>query len=163
MNLRVTVLNKEELISLLTADINKYINMFLKTGIELAKPIVESLSEEAIENFYNSYRSIYYYDRTGNLRNNSFFSICELSGSGAFVGVEISGAKMSEYESGINPSSVVGWTWFGGSHGYPGYAGTHTSFPPISMLQIAIGQAGQDVLKKANKKAQAQRYRVLKF
>lgn len=163
MYAKVTILNKEELFNSLVSDLDKYIDTFLKEGIRITQPLVHNLAVEAIDNFYNSYHSIYYFDRTENLKKNSFKSICEYTGTGALVGVEINGENMSAYESGVNPSSVVGWSWSSGAHGYPGFGGTQRTFPPISMLQIAVGRAGQNILRQANQKAQSQKYKILKF
>lgn len=163
MKLNVTIINKEELNSLLVQDLDRYIDNFVKYGIEIAQPLIEQYTKEAIESFYGSYRSIYYYDRTGNLKNNSYQSIVEQTGTNVLVGVEISGANMNEYESGVSPSSVVGWTWSQGAHGYPGYPGTQFTYPPISMLEMAIGNIANTVKNKAMLYAQQQKYNVIRF
>lgn len=163
MNIRVTITNKEELRSMLIADLDKYVDSFLRAGIRNAQPIMEELAKEAIANFYNSFRSIYYYDRTGNLQNNSYSSICESTGSGMFVGVKISGEGMGGYASGVDPGKIVGWAWGKGAHGYPGYLGTQFTFPPISMLQMAVGDVGKQILREATDNARNQNYRVLRF
>lgn len=163
MKLKVTIINKEELASLLTADIEKYMDHFVKVGIRIAGPQILQFTEEAINQFYGAYHSIYYWDRTGNLQNNSFSPICETVGASTLVGVEISSANMSGYESGISPDKIVGYTWFKGAHGYPGYPGTHFSYPPLSMLEMAVGSIALQTQREAMQSARSQKYNVLRF
>ena len=53
------------------ADIKKFVEIYCKTGAKIAGEEFEKRAKKAIQAFYNDY-SPTWYDRTGNMMNNSF-------------------------------------------------------------------------------------------
>lgn len=99
---------------------------------EIKKEIKQSALTSAAQ-FYNAY-SPYAYERTWGLFT-AYKEIDLSSGTSRTVGVEFSADQISTSHK-VSNDAVFEWSWEGGYHGYPGFAGTaHTISPKNAMDQ----------------------------
>lgn len=78
------------------ADIKKFVEIYCKTGAKIAGEEFEKRAKKAIQAFYNDY-SPTWYDRTGNMMNNSFRKYYHNNSDIIYGGVKISSENMFSY------------------------------------------------------------------
>lgn len=156
------------------ADVKKY----LKTYAEAyAKEASKQLTDKAglcIEMFYRDYTPIYY-NRTYDLRNNSYVSYFRNTGKAYYGGVRITSEFMSPYYSGgiMNHASTdpiivaqLAWHgWHGDPTGYNGRFQPIRTTSPLDVLQDFSKNTNfiKTVENHAEKVALSQSYKYLQF
>ena len=159
-------------IAALRADVYKYIKSFgEKYTSQAAEKFTEAARETIIDVFYGAYSPMYYH-RTDDLANNSYYKYKHNNGSKMYGGVVISSRDMSDYSNSwqslksVTPASdVVSWTWSKGYHGYLDKDPSNAiyTFPPISSLEMRIGEIIPQIESEALSYAKSQSYSVLQF
>lgn len=151
---------------LLREDIRKYLRTFAESYCKDAEREITKMAKCAIEEFYSSY-SPRYYDRTFDLRDNSYEPYYKDNGKVIYGGVRISSDNMRDYKN-ANAFEVaeLGWSgWHGDSSGYGGkFEPIHTR-APISMVKQWMSNKNflYSIKKKAGENARKQSYNYLSF
>lgn len=173
----------------LIADVELYLKTYAKTYTQdAAEQFTDAAKQTIIDVFYGQYDPMYY-DRTDDLKNNSYYKYHHDNGSTMYGGVIISDRDMSDYvntwhaydiakgtfgeslenthdiTSITSSSKVVSWTWTKGYHGYTGGNPSNAiyTFPPIAALEMKIGEIIPKLQNNASKVAKSQQYSVLQF
>ena len=162
-------------IAALRSDVEKYVTTY---AIEYSNRAAEEFTKEAKDVISIAYYDQYspdYYDRTDDLRNNSYYKYKKKKGDTYYGGVIISSRDMSDYinswsvlgNTTITPAAnVVEWAWGEGYHGYKnGNPGNpiYTSPPPLFVLWNKLQIKAQELQDEAESIAKSQSYAVLKF
>ncbi|WP_346961244.1 hypothetical protein [Clostridium sp.] len=152
--------------NLLREDIRKYLRTFAESYCRDAEREITKMAKYAIENFYSDYSPIYY-DRTFDLRDNSYESYYKDNGSIVYGGVRIYSDKMRDYKS-SNAFEVanLGWHgWHGDKDGYKGHFSPIYTRPPIAMVRQWMNNRNflYTITKKAESKAKKQNYNYISF
>lgn len=141
----------------LREDISKYLKTYARSYAKGAADAGPKLAKNAIQAFYDSYNPQRYL-RVDNLKRNSFSRYYHDNGNVVYGGVRIHSDAMNDYAEGNwDKFQVASETWLRGRHGYI------YTFPPVSMVKIALGQLSTTLQKKAEKEALNQKYNVLTF
>ena len=149
----------------LIKDLKKYMYTFADEYCHEAATEITKIAKYAIEQFYNDY-SPDYYDRTYDLRENSYSRYYHNNGRAIYGGVRINSEKMQPYNRGskweTNPFEVASFAWHGW-HGNP-IRNIYTT-PPLDIVKE--GASKQEFLNKLREKAENvaknQEYSILKF
>ena len=151
----------------LEKDLKKYGECFCRTYANKAADEITKFAKVAIEQFYNDYSPLYY-NRTDDLKNNSYFRYYKDNGKTVRGGVRISSKNMKDYVNGNQITSaydVATWTWLHGYHGYLRHDPMQRiyTFPPVVMVEMAIGDPvfQQKLIDTASNKAKKLNYSVL--
>lgn len=142
----------------LADDCEKYAKTYVEAGVTEACNQIVDFTEKALAVFYGSYKPRVY-DREGNIRDNSWKPIMEISGESGRGGVQLSPSGMHEYwhhGKKVTTEDIYTWVMHGGFHGLES-----TSTPPIVMIVSAMKKL--DIAKFAENVAGKQSYKVLKF
>ena len=144
----------------LAEDCEKYANTYVEAGATEACEKIVDFTKQAIAVFYGSY-SPKIYDREGNIRDNSYEPILEISGESGKGGVRLSPDNMHEYwhhgKKGTT-ENIYTWVMHGGFHG-----SAATSTPPLVMITMAFKRFEPTIGKFAENAAKKQSYKVLRF
>lgn len=160
--------NKQDLVNDVELFLKTYAQSYAKGA---SKRFTEAAKQTIVDVFYNAY-SQKYYDRTDDLRNNSAYEYFKDNGTCLYGGVVIGDRDMSDYinnwhgNNSITPaSSVVSWTWRSGYHGYLNGDPSQRiqTFPPLSALEMEVGNITQELENQASDIAKQQQYSVLQF
>lgn len=149
---------------LLENDIKRWMKTYAEAYCKQAAIELTETAKHAIQKFYDDYNPRYY-DRTDDLKDNSYSLYYHNNGKRIYGGVKISAANMSDYKNGTTADDVVGWTWFEGKHGFYDHDMDYPIFtyPPINIVKEKRNDPA--FLKKldnlATKEAQKQSYDVL--
>lgn len=153
-------------------DILKYMKNFSKAYAKEGEKQITIKAQNCIKKFYNDYSPIYY-NRTYDLRDNSYVPYYHDNGKAFYGGVRITSDFMSPYYSGgiMNYSytdpiiiAQLGWHgWHGDPTGYNGKFNPIHTTPPLNMLTNFINNKSflDSMYKYADKKASKQKYKVL--
>lgn len=149
----------------LQKDINKYLKTFAETYCKQAAEEITNMAEDAINKFYDDYIP-YYYNRTYDLLNNSYSPYYHNNGRNVYGGVRIHSTNMQPYRyAGISKFEIASSTWREGLRGEEvGSIRIHT-FPPITMVQMEMGNKSflNRLQKNASNVAEKQHYSFLTF
>lgn len=148
----------------LEKDLQKWVKTYAEAYCRQAALELTETAKYAIQKFYDDYNPRYY-DRTYDLRDNSYSLYYHNNGRKIYGGVRISAINMQDYKNGTSADDVVGWTWFEGKHGfldhdmdYPIY-----TYPPINIVREKRDDAAflQKLTDYATKEAKKQSYQIL--
>lgn len=153
-------------------DILKYMRTFSKAYAKEGEKQITKKAKYCIEKFYSDYSPIYY-DRTYDLKDNSYVSYYHDNGKTFYGGVRITSDFMNPYYSGgimnhkyTDPIVIaqLGWHgWHGDPSGYNGrFEPIHTT-PPLDILRDFINNQSffNSMYKYADKKTSKQKYKIL--
>ena len=153
-------------------DIIKYMRTFSKAYAKEGSKQITKKAQSCIEMFYRDYTPKYY-DRTYDLKNNSYVPYYHDNGKSFYGGVRITADYMRPYYSGgimshtyTDPLTVAQLAWHGW-HGDPtGYNGRFDPIrttPPLDVLTGFVhNETFLDLMYKyAEKKATKQKYKYL--
>lgn len=155
------------------ADVKKYLETYARESSKYAAKKLTEKAQYCIEQFYKDY-SPDYYDRTYDLRDNSYSPYVHNNGRVYFGGVRISSDDMSPYYSGFSKVNTSDYTdpiviaqlgW----HGYHGHPVAYGNFKPIitpaplGMLKeyFQSDEFNDGVREYATKKAKENEYKYL--
>lgn len=156
----------------LRADVEKYLTTYARTLADSAAEEFTQAAKDVISSVYYGGYSQKYYNRTDDLRNNSYKKYKKNNGSTFYGGVKITSEAMSDYtniwggkQSTTSADTVLSWAWGEGYHGYLGGDPSNRiqTFPPISALEMEAGMLIPSLQSKANSVAKSQGYSVLQF
>lgn len=158
------------------SDCKSYYNEFAKAYGRSAQRNYTDAAREAIEQFYADYAPKYY-ERTNDLRFNSYQPYYENKGSHIYGGVRLTPEAMQDYVSsydvdgsgrvigvGVTPKEEVFYrTWYEGLHGYTMTGEPIVTTPPINILKERLSDVSlQDLLYSDGKAAaQSKKYSLL--
>ena len=148
----------------LERDLEKWIRTYAEAYCKKAAIELTETAKYAIQKFYNDYTPKYY-DRTFDLRDNSYSLYYHNNGRKIYGGVRISADKMQDYKDGTSAVDVVGWTWFEGRHGFRGRDVDYPiyTYPPINIVKEKRDDASflRELTNHATKEAKKQSYSIL--
>lgn len=149
-------------------DVEKYLKTYAKESSKYAAKKLTEKAQYCMEYFYNDY-SPKYYDRTYDLRDNSYSLYIHNNGNVYYGGVKISSDNMSPYYSSfskVNTSDytdpiIIAQLGWNGYHG--NFEPVHTTPTPLEMLKeyFYSNEFHDDVKEYASKKAKEQSYKYL--
>lgn len=158
----------------LEEDIIKYMKTFSKVYTQEGAKQITNKAQKSINMFYNDYTPKFY-DRTYDLKNNSYVPYYHDNGKIFYGGVRITSDFMSPYYSGgimsksyTDPFTVaqLGWHgWHGDPTGYNGRFDPIRTTPPLDVLTDFVhNETFLDLMYKyAEKKATKQKYKYLQI
>lgn len=168
----ISYINKKAL----EKDVEKYLKTFAEAYADTAANEITKFAQQAIQRFYDNYTPKYY-DRTDDLRDNSFSRYKHNNGRQYYGGVRISTHNMSPYVVGglnnrrfIDPFYIVQPAWEKGIHGSA--SGIDGRYPVIqdkqSPIDYILGKMNeerfQDDIKQVGYNAAIkQQYQLLRF
>lgn len=146
-------------------DIQKYLYTFADAYCRDARVEITKMAKYAIEQFYQDYTPNYY-DRTDDLKNNSYTPYYHNNGKAIYGGVRINSEKMKPYQPGTksetDPFEVASFAWHGW-HGDP-IRGIYTT-PPLNMVKEMMKESNflNKIQTNAERVATSQEYSILQF
>ena len=155
----MAVLNQDKL----EKDLRKYLKIFAETYCKEASKELTKTAKNAIQQFYKDYTPNIY-DRTEDLKNNSYKPYYHYNGRTFYGGVRITSENMSPYQpssqSPTDPFEVASFAW-NGWHGHP-IRCIYTT-PPIQIVKEKKEDKKflEELKSKATKEAQKQNYEIL--
>lgn len=157
----MAVLNQK----LLEQDVEKYLRTFAKVYCRNAQVEATKMAKYAIKQFYKDYKPDYY-DRTFDLRDNSYSPYYHDNGMRIYGGVRINSDNMQPYNRGTkyetDPFEVADVAWHGW-HGVP-IRGIYTT-PPLDIVKQMMAEENflYKIRNNAESAAKSQSYTYLRF
>ena len=154
-----------ELLADIDADSKKYAETYVRAGATEAKNQIVEFTKMALDIFYGSYTPKVY-DREGNIKDNSYEPILEISGESGRGGVSLSSSGMHEYwkighwkdGTPVTTEDVFQWVMFGGWHGNA----AQTKAPYDIIEKFAKGASFANYIRKyAENAARKESYKIL--
>lgn len=158
----MAVLNQK----VLENDIQKYLYTFADSYCRDAEVEITKMAKYAIKQFYEDYTPNYY-DRTDDLKNNSYTPYYHNNGKAIYGGVRINSDKMQPYQRGTkyetDPIWIAGWAWEQGYHGHP--IRQIQTTPPLDMVRGMMKESKflNKIQTNAERVATSQEYSILQF
>ena len=159
----------------LEEDILKYMKTFSEAYAKEGSKQITQKAKSCIEMFYRDYPNQKYYDRTYDLKNNSYIPYYHDNGKACYGGVRITANFMSPYYSGgimnhsyTEPIVIAQLAWHGW-HGDPtGYNGRFDPIKTTSPLEILTDFVHNEsflnlMYKHADNVATKQKYKYLQI
>ena len=156
----------------LEEDILKYMKTFSKEYAKEGSKQITKKAQSCIEMFYRDYTPKYY-DRTYDLKNNSYVPYYHDNGKAYYGGVRITADFMSPYYSGgimnhtytepITIAQLAWHGWHGDPTGYNGHFEPIRTTPPLDVLTDFVNNKSfLDLMyKHADNVATKQKYKYL--
>lgn len=145
-------------------DLKKWVKTYAEAYCRKAAIELTKTAKYAIQKFYDDYKPRYY-DRTFDLKYNSYALYYHNNGKKIYGGVRISADKMQDYKNGTSANDVVGWTWFEGRHGFLGHDIDYPiyTYPPINIVREKCDNPIflKELTNYATKEAKKQSYSIL--
>lgn len=168
----ISYINKKAL----EKDVEKYLKTFAEAYADTAANEITKFAQQAIQRFYDYYTPKYY-DRTDDLKKNSFSKYKHNNGNQYYGGVRISTYNMSPYVVGglnnrrfIDPFYIARPAWEKGIHGSENgingrYSAHRDAIPPLEVLQKEVDklQFRKKIENIARNAAKKQQYQFLRF
>lgn len=168
----ISYINKKAL----EKDVEKYLKTFAEAYADTAANEITKFAQQAIQRFYDHYTPKYY-DRTDDLKKNSFSKYKHNNGRQYYGGVRISTHNMSPYVVGglnnrrfIDPFYIARPAWEKGIHGSENgingrYSAHRDAIPPLEVLQKEVDklQFRKKIENIARNAAKKQQYQFLRF
>lgn len=150
------------------ADVEKFVKIYCSTGARITADIFTKIASLTIQEFYNDY-SPKYYDRTFDMRDNSYKKYLHNNGRSYTGGVRISPNSLDSYKrtpgpnypyGQSNPTSIFYGVW------YDGYRGPHanSSESPLDKLirnTVDSPHLVEEICTQARRMAASSGYKVI--
>lgn len=141
-------------------DLKKYTMAFAKEYVQVGADELTREAQNAMNMFYGDYSPIYY-NRTDDLRSNSYSKYIHNNGRYYYGGVKISADGMSPYYHGQGESVPASMIANMGWHGWHGPM--IQTAPPLDYLTELLQSIEEKATEKATKLAEGLSYSVIEF